>query len=174
MKAPAMLAVLVSLAGCGSPKLPPPLESPHPDPITPAAPAPAPVEVEEPPARAPLTSFAGPVVASEIREGGVLVFDVVAGEGDAAELGDYVEVHYVLMLDNGAAVDTSHDRHKGLELVLGETSVIPGFAAGLIGIKRGMLRKIVVPPELGYRDREVANIPPNSTLTFYVEVIAVN
>jgi hypothetical protein len=173
--AAAVVVGVASLLGCGPPV--PPKAAPVEPPAEPAAqlpPTPPPIPVEPPVARAPLSSFEKPVVASETREGGLLVFDYVAGEGFAAELGDYVEVHYVLMLDNGVAVDSSHEREQGLQLVLGETGVIPGFAAGLIGVRRGMLRKIVVPPALGYGERELANIPANSTLTFYIEVIVVN
>lgn len=113
------------------------------------------------------------MIASELREGGLEVIDYTAGEGLAAELGDLVEVHYVLTLGHGAELDSSHGREQGLQLVLGRTGMIPGFTAGLVGARRGMLRKLIIPPALGYGDRELANIPPGSTLHFYIQVMLV-
>jgi FKBP-type peptidyl-prolyl cis-trans isomerase len=134
----------------------------------------APVAAEQVSPLAPLSRFAGEPIASETREGGLEVIDYATGEGFAIELDDYVEVHYVLTLADGRELDSSHGWPEPFKLVLGETAVIPGFTAGLVGAKRGMLRKIVVPPALGYGERELAHIPPNSTLIFHVQVMSVS
>ena len=77
-------------------------------------------------------------------------FDYVAGEGRESKLGDRVVVHYIGKLDDGTVFDQSHDRADGLNVILGAGGVIAGMAEGLEGVKPGMLRKIVIPPELGY------------------------
>lgn len=135
----------------------------------------APVSAQQPPLPlAPLDAFAGEATASETREAGLQVIDIEAGEGMAVELGDYLEVHYVLTLADGVEIDSSHAWPEPFKLVLGETAVIPGFTAGLVGAKRGMLRKIIIPPALGYGDRNLGKIPPSSTLIFHVQVMSVS
>lgn len=128
---------------------------------------------DDPPRPAPLSAFTGPPIASEVRDGGLEVYDYVEGEGLAAELDDLVEVHYILTTVDGRELDSSHAHPNPFAVALGESTTIVGFANGLIGAKPGMLRKLVIPPELGYGDREIGAIPANSTLVFHLEIISV-
>ncbi len=99
--------------------------------------------------------------------------DVVAGTGAEAENGDLVTVNYVGTLDNGTKFDSSYDRHQPFSFTLGAAEVIKGWDLGVLGMKVGGTRDLTIPPELGYGDRQVATIPPNSTLHFMVELLSV-
>lgn len=94
-------------------------------------------------------------------------------EALVAKPGDRVEFHYIGELGDGTHFYDSHRRAEGFEAVLGEGTVIEGIDQGLEGARVGMLRKLVIPPELGYAERELADVPPNSTLIYYVEIMAV-
>lgn len=128
---------------------------------------------DDPAGPQPLSAFTGPPIASEIRDGGLEVYDYVAGDGPAADLDAFVEVHYILTTVDGDELDSSHARAQPFAVALGESTTIAGFANGLIGAKPGMLRKLVIPPELAYGEREIGSIPPNSTLIFHLEILSV-
>jgi len=96
------------------------------------------------------------------------------GSGEqAAKSGDILAVHYVGTLENGEKFDSSRDRGKPFEFTLGAKQVIPGWDLGLMGTKVGEIRKLVIPPQLGYGDQAVGNIPANSTLNFEVELLEI-
>lgn len=107
--------------------------------------------------------------------GGLKVQDIVVGTGTQAEAGDTVAAHYVGTLANGRKFDSSYDRGEPFEFVLGGGQVIRGWDIGIVGMRVGGKRKLVIPPALGYGNREVGNgaIPANSTLIFEVELVAV-
>lgn len=100
--------------------------------------------------------------------------DLTVGNGAEARPGMTAEVHYVGTLLNGAKFDASYDRNETLKFVIGAGEVIAGWDEGVIGMKTGGKRKLVVPPQLGYGSRDLGIIPPNSTLVFEVELISVN
>jgi FKBP-type peptidyl-prolyl cis-trans isomerase len=118
-------------------------------------------------------AYSGEPIASKKLDNGLEIYDYVAGEGRSAKNGDQVVTHYIGQLTNGTEFDSSHGRPDGLPLVIGGGGVIAGFSQGLEGAKPGMLRKVVIPPELGYGEREQGKIPPNSTLVFMLQVISV-
>lgn len=118
-------------------------------------------------------AYAGEPIAKQKLDNGLEIYDYVAGEGRAAKDGDQVVTHYIGQLTDGTTFDSSHDRGEGLPVVLGGGGVIPGFAQGLQGAKPGMLRKVVIPPELGYGERDQGKIPPNSTLVFMLQIVSV-
>jgi FKBP-type peptidyl-prolyl cis-trans isomerase FkpA len=96
------------------------------------------------------------------------------GAGTAAKAGDRVTVHYVGTLTNGKKFDSSRDRHKGFVFTLGKGEVIKGWDQGVAGMTPGEVRKLTIPPEMGYGARGFPPvIPPNSTLVFEVELLAV-
>ena len=96
------------------------------------------------------------------------------GSGEqAAKSGDILAVHYVGTLENGEKFDSSRDRGRPFEFTLGAKQVIPGWDLGLMGTKVGEIRKLVIPPQLGYGDQAVGNIPANSTLNFEVELLEI-
>lgn len=118
-------------------------------------------------------AYAGEPIDTQKRSNGLEIYDYVAGEGPAAKAGDQVVTHYIGQLLDGTEFDSSHDRPEGLPLVVGGPGVIPGFSQGVEGAKVGMLRKVVIPPELGYGDQDRGKIPPNSTLVFYLQITSV-
>jgi FKBP-type peptidyl-prolyl cis-trans isomerase len=100
------------------------------------------------------------------------LIDVVAGSGPEARPGDAVSVHYVGTLDDGTKFDSSRDAGRALDFKLGMGQVIKGFERGIVGMKVGGVRKITIPPELGYgRKGQAPVIPPNATLHFEVELM---
>jgi FKBP-type peptidyl-prolyl cis-trans isomerase len=82
-------------------------------------------------------------------------------------------VHYVGTLTNGTKFDSSRDRGTPFSFTIGESAVIQGWHQGIPGMKVGGLRKLTIPPELGYGARGQGPIPPNATLVFEVELLKV-
>src|SRR5262252_7158521 len=96
------------------------------------------------------------------------------GNGAEAQPGKRVTVHYVGTLTNGEKFDSSRDRGKGFTFKLGAGQVIKGWDQGVAGMKVGSVRKLTIPPDLAYGARGFPPvIPPNSTLVFEVELLAV-
>ena len=96
------------------------------------------------------------------------------GAGDEAKAGKMVTVHYVGTLMNGNKFDSSRDRNEGFSFALGRGQVIKGWDEGVAGMKIGEVRKLTIPPEMGYGAGGFPPvIPPNSTLVFEVELLSV-
>tara|TARA_B100000927_G_C16444198_1_gene461062 strand:+ start:684 stop:1256 length:573 start_codon:yes stop_codon:yes gene_type:complete len=111
---------------------------------------------------------------SEITATGLIITDLIVGDGDQAEQGQTVTVNYTGTLENGEQFDTSIGRAP-FSFPLGAGRVIKGWDEGVQGMKVGGKRKLTIPPELGYGSRGAGNvIPPNSTLIFEVELLKVN
>jgi FKBP-type peptidyl-prolyl cis-trans isomerase len=97
------------------------------------------------------------------------------GQGAEAKTGDEVTVHYVGTLTNGTKFDSSRDRGNGFRFRLGRGDVIQGWDQGVAGMRIGELRKLTIPPALAYGKRGFPPvIPPNATLVFEVELLAVS
>jgi len=89
--------------------------------------------------------------------------------------GDKISVHYTGTLKDGTKFDSSLDRGAPFTFTLGAGQVIKGWDQGLLGLKVGDKKKLVLPPELAYgKNGYPPVIPPNATLTFDVEIIAIN
>lgn len=102
------------------------------------------------------------------------VVDEKIGTGSAVKKGDTIEIKYVGTLTNGTKFDASADHGNGIfETQIGVGQVIPGWDEGIIGMKVGGKRKLVIPPSLGYGSQSVGSIPPNSTLIFQVELVGI-
>lgn len=100
--------------------------------------------------------------------------DLVVGKGAAAKTGDRVSVHYTGWLMDGTKFDSSLDRGQPFEFVLGQGQVIPGWDKGVVGMKVGGKRELIIPPELAYGDQGAGGaIPPNATLKFNVQLLAI-
>ena len=104
--------------------------------------------------------------------------DVVEGSGEVAKAGAYVTVHYTGWLFNdgvqGSKFDSSKDRGQPFEFPLGAGHVIKGWDEGVQGMKVGGTRRLVIPAALGYGARGAGGvIPPNATLLFEVDLLAV-
>jgi len=96
------------------------------------------------------------------------------GNGNSAAAGQRVSVHYTGWLTDGKKFDSSKDRGQPFMFALGRGEVIRGWDEGVSGMKVGGKRKLTIPPELGYGTRGAGKIiPPNSTLLFEVELLAV-
>ena len=105
--------------------------------------------------------------------------DTVAGTGDEAKAGRSVRVHYTgwLYIDGarGTKFDSSKDRNDPFSFPLGAGHVIRGWDEGVQGMKIGGVRKLTIPPQLGYGARGAGGvIPPNATLVFEVELLGLN
>lgn len=99
--------------------------------------------------------------------------DLVVGTGKTAEVGQTASVHYTGWLENGTKFDSSLDRNAPFEFQLGAGRVIKGWDEGVAGMKEGGKRKLIIPPQLGYGERDMGTIPPNSVLIFEVELLKV-
>ncbi|MFN3450192.1 MAG: FKBP-type peptidyl-prolyl cis-trans isomerase [Roseococcus sp.] len=107
--------------------------------------------------------------------------DLTKGEGAMALAGKRVEVHYTGWLHDpkapetkGRKFDSSRDRGEPFAFPLGEGRVIAGWDRGVAGMRVGGHRRLTIPPEMGYGARGAGGvIPPNATLVFEVELLAV-
>lgn len=105
-------------------------------------------------------------------DSGLYTQDQVVGTGTTAEAGRFVEVHYTGWLANGFQFDTSRDGNQPFEFRLGQDSVIQGWEEGLLGMKVGGKRRLVIPSKLGYGSRgSYPDIPPDAVLVFDVELL---
>jgi len=103
----------------------------------------------------------------------MVIDDVKIGTGDGVLNGDTVEVHYIGTLQNGEEFDNSRKRGETLEFEVGAGSVIKGWDEGVVGMKVGGQRVLVIPPELAYGQEGNGPIPPNSTLVFVIELVSI-
>ena len=100
--------------------------------------------------------------------------DLKVGNGMTAQRGAVAEVHFEGYLTNGKRFDSSRDRQLPFSFKLGAGAVIKGWEEGIVGMKVGGKRKLIIPPELGYGARGAGGvIPPNSTLVFEVELLKI-
>lgn len=104
----------------------------------------------------------------------LVIEDIAVGTGAEVKVGDTVSVHYVGRLQSGVEFDNSQKRGTPFEFKVGEGRVIRGWEEGLVGMKVGGTRILVIPPDLAYGNRAVGPIPPNSTLVFSIELLAIN
>ena len=104
---------------------------------------------------------------------GVKVENFANGQGDIAEKGDLITVDYVGMLLDGKVFDSSIDRKQPFTFQLGVKQVIQGWDEGLVGMRVGGKRRLIIGPDYGYGNQTVGTIPPNSTLVFDVVLLKV-
>lgn len=115
------------------------------------------------------------------------------GTGKAAERGALITAHYTGYLPDGTVFDSSHQRGQPFECVIGTGRVIKGWDIGVLGgeyaqkigydnqladttlapMQVGGKRKLIVPSHLAYGERQIGKIPPNSDLTFEIELLDV-
>ena len=102
-----------------------------------------------------------------------LVYEAITeGQGDAPKASDIVKVHYKGMFADGKVFDSSYQRGEPTEFPLGR--VIPCWTEGLQKMKVGGKARLTCPPQIAYGARGAGGvIPPNATLTFEVELLAV-
>lgn len=99
--------------------------------------------------------------------------DIKVGQGRAVKKGDEVTVNYVGKLTDGKQFDSSYDRKKPFTFLVGDGEVIQGWEQGILGMKVGGERKLVIPPSLGYGSNDTPEIPANSTLVFTIKLLSI-
>ncbi len=106
---------------------------------------------------------------------GLVIEEMIVGSGDEAQAGQSVSVHYTGWLMDGTKFDSSKDRGDPFGFPLGRGHVIAGWDQGVQGMRIGGKRKLTIPSELGYGARGAGGvIPPNATLVFEVELLAID
>ena len=110
-----------------------------------------------------------------IMENGLVIEDVVVGDGTEAQDYNKVVVNYTGTLEDGSIFDSSlKPGRTPFTFTLGAGSVIKGWDLGVKGMKVGGKRKLTIPSDLGYGDNGAGNvIPPGATLIFEVELLEV-
>ena len=123
---------------------------------------------------APATPPAAKVGVRVTTPTGLSYVDEVIGTGAMPAHGQNVTVHYVGTLTDGKKFDASRDHGGPFSFVIGEGNVIAGWDEGVATMRVGGKRKLIVPPQLGYGAAGAGGvIPPNATLVFEIELLAV-
>ena len=111
---------------------------------------------------------------TETTASGLQYVDVKPGSGAQPAAGQTAVVHYTGWLVDGKKFDSSRDRGQPFEFPVARGQVIKGWDEGVATMKVGGVRKLIIPPGLGYGARGAGDvIPPNATLTFEVELLGV-
>ncbi len=107
-----------------------------------------------------------------VSNSGLYMKDLVVGTGDSVVVGSAVTVNYTGWIPSGSQFDSSVGRNP-LTTAIGVGAMIRGWDEGLIGMKTGGKRRLIIPPSLGYGNRAQDRIPSNSILVFDVELVKV-
>ncbi len=105
-----------------------------------------------------------------ITASGLKIKDEVIGQGEEAKDGQRAHVHYTGKFMNGEQFDSSAGKDP-LSFSIGGKNVIAGWDEGVVGMKVGGKRKLIVPPDLAYGSQGQLGIPPNATLYFEIELL---
>ncbi len=114
-----------------------------------------------------------PMTETPADQNAVSISDSVEGSGVEAKTGDTVSVNYVGMLEDGTVFDASANHGGPYSFVLGAGTVIAGWDQGIVGMKEGGMRTLIIPPALGYGSSGYGPIPANATIIFQVELVKV-
>jgi peptidylprolyl isomerase len=105
---------------------------------------------------------------------GLKYVDLVEGDGPSPQPGQMTTVHYTGTLENGTKFESSLDSGKPYEFKIGTGAVIKGWDEGIMTMKAGGKRKLIIPPNLGYGPQgSPPKIPPNATMIFEVELLGI-
>jgi len=152
------MAALAALAACDlstEPNVPPPID----------------------PAQDTYATSLGVNIASMTKTStGLYYKDKVVGTGAAAVVGDSAQVHYTLWLTNGTKVQSSKDGTAGTyRILLGDQAVtraIAGFQEGVLGMRPGGVRQLVIPPHLAWGNQQYGAVKPNANVVFEIDYVA--
>jgi peptidylprolyl isomerase len=115
-----------------------------------------------------------PVLAACLGQAQLVSTDLTVGKGDTVKPYDFVTVQYRGTLNDGKVFDSSYEREEPFAFQVSAAQVIAGWDTGVVGMKVGGKRRLVIPPGLAYGDRAVGEIPANSTLNFEIEVVKID
>jgi FKBP-type peptidyl-prolyl cis-trans isomerase len=125
-------------------------------------------------AAAQARSDAAPAGPEVVTATGLRWVDLRLGSGDEAQAGKIVAVQYVGWLGDGTRFDSSRDRDRPFTFRLGAGDAIKGWDEGLVGMKVGGKRRLVIPPDLGFGKQGVGSVvPPGSVLYYEFELLGV-
>lgn len=113
------------------------------------------------------------LAAMERVAAGVYVRDLAVGAGPEVRRGQRVAVHYAGFLPDGTQIDAAAPPGPPVEFVIGAGQVIRGWESGIVGMRVGGQRQLVIPPSEGYRGQRVGRVPPHSTLVFVIKLVSV-
>ncbi len=112
------------------------------------------------------------VSAMERTNDGVLLRDLVVGSGPSVRRGSRVAVHYAGFLPDGTQFDASAPPSPPVEFELGAGGVIRGWQSGILGMRVGGQRQLVIPPSQAYGAEGMGRIPPHATLVFVIKLVS--
>lgn len=104
----------------------------------------------------------------------LVVDDILIGTGDAVKEGDTLTVHYIGSTQDGVQFDSSYEGGEPFIFTVGDGKVIEGWDKGLIGMKVGGQRILVIPSDMAYGNRQVGPITAGSNLVFAIELLEIN
>jgi len=105
---------------------------------------------------------------------GLQYIDFVVGEGPAPQIGQHAIVDYNAFLDDGTCFDTTSYRNRPIEFEIDPKRLIPGYLEGLLTMRVGGRRKLIIPPDLGYGEKGFGKtVPPNATLVYDIVLVDV-
>jgi peptidylprolyl isomerase len=104
-------------------------------------------------------------------DSGLMYTVLKEGSGDKPTTGTMISVHYTGMLVDGSKFASSVDQGEPIPIPVGTGRVIAGWDEALLDMKKGEKRILIIPPDLGYGNKQKGPIPPNSTLVFEVELV---
>lgn len=119
----------------------------------------------------PVTSFEGTVVGQAELSGGLRFEDYKIGSGEAAQSGDKARLYFRGFLKDGAMFSSKDGSAKPIEIVIGHEAVLEGWNKGIVGMKTGGLRKLVVPASMAFGDKGRGPVPPDAELTFMIQLV---
>ena len=109
-----------------------------------------------------------------VTESGLKYYDFKVGDGPEARQSQMAEIHYTGWLTDGTKFDSSLDYGNPMQLPVGVGGALPGLDEGILGMRVGGERQLVIPPQLAYGEAgEEGFIPPHATLIFEIELIDV-
>jgi len=161
------------LTGCGKPNA---SETPGAAAVQSPAPSPTPVAASPAPI-ATAAAITTPCTKGQTKTlvDGLQIQDSKCGKGAVAARGSSIKVTYVGRLSTGKIFDSSA-KHGGkpFPVRIGVGAVIPGWDEGVPGMRVGGVRRLIIPPALGYGSTGAGPIPPNSTLEFTITLVGVS
>lgn len=118
------------------------------------------------------TALGVDVAASTGTQSGLYYRDLTVGTGQTISAGDSTEVYYSAYLSTGVEFDSLKTPAVPLKFQVGSLDIIPGFSEGVIGMKVGGTRQLLIPPAIAFGFSDYQGIPGNSVVVFNVEAVS--